>query len=329
MRTTWRVISVGMMESPLKTSATAALSSWDWRNGSVATLMLPSGLVTSYKVPMWHGGVVELLQTSVSEGEDGEAVIQGGVSLAFNCEGDGGVSWSPSTWALGDIRGSPQESILVELVSRNSQDMIEAKYILTLHQDLLSSELVFLNSRSSSLRVMGSVISHLTVSTPEATYAVGLEGSNFYNRPPFLSNFSIVPPESTEGKGSGELWSPFAELLSTWGAGNGGGDKKQGEREEETEGEENDNYKHLTEKMSMIYTSAPRNFTIIDRGKRNSVVVGRDGFNELYMFSPGSTHEWYGKYAYICVGQAALLEPVIVGPQSEWRGLQRLRNPNL
>ena len=153
----------------------------------------------------------------------------------------------------------------VELVSRNSQDMIEAKYILTLHQDLLSSELVFLNSRSSSLRVMGSVISHLTVSTPEATYAVGLEGSNFYNRPPFLSNFSIVPPESTEGKGSGELWSPFAELLSTWGAGNGGGDKKRGEREEETEGEENGNYKHLTEKMSMIYTSAPRNFTIIDR----------------------------------------------------------------
>ena len=107
----------------------------------------------------------------------------------------------------------------VELVSRNSQDMIEAKYILTLHQDLLSSELVFLNSRSSSLRVMGSVISHLTVSTPEATYAVGLEGSSFYSRPPFLSNFSIIAPESGKGKGSssGKLWSPFAELLSTWG----------------------------------------------------------------------------------------------------------------
>ncbi|CAK9155754.1 unnamed protein product [Ilex paraguariensis] len=37
-------------------------------NGSVATLMLPSGLITSYKAPMWHGSTLELLHTSVSEG---------------------------------------------------------------------------------------------------------------------------------------------------------------------------------------------------------------------------------------------------------------------
>ncbi|KAF6154064.1 hypothetical protein GIB67_018986, partial [Kingdonia uniflora] len=50
----------------------------------------------------------------------------------------------------------------------------------------------------------------------------------------------------------------------------------------ENEGEEEDNYAQLTDKMSRIYTSAPRKFTIIDRGKRNSVIVGRDGFDELY-----------------------------------------------
>ena len=40
--------------------------------------------------------------------------------------------------------------------------------------------------------------------------------------------------------------------------------QNRGREREEMEGEENNNYKHLTEKMSRIYTSAPRNFTIID-----------------------------------------------------------------
>ncbi|GMP98662.1 hypothetical protein CsSME_00046467 [Camellia sinensis var. sinensis] len=309
-------------------------------NGSVATLMLPSGLITSYKASMWHGGILELLHTSVSEVEkkkenedddDDVIQIQGGVSLAFNCESDSGVSWSPNTWALGDVRGSPQDSIRVELVCSNSQDMIEVKHILTLQQDLLSSELLISNSKHSSLRLTGSITSHLTVSTPEATYAIGLEGSNFYNKPPFSSKFSIIPPESTKRNdlGSKKSWkSPTAvkQLLSAWGSENRSNEM---EREEEMEGEENDNYKHLTDKMSRIYTSAPRYFTIIDRGRRNSVAVGRDGFNELYMFSPGSSHEWYGKYAYLCVGQSALLKPIILGPGGEWRGSQHLQNPNL
>lgn len=304
-------------------------------NGSLATVMLPSGMITSYKASMWHGGLLELLHTSVSEGEDGsDPMIQGGVSLAFKCESDddGGVSWSPNTWALRDVRGNPEKSIQVELISSNLEEMIEVKHILTLQQDLLRSELVFSNSKSSSLRLLGSVVSHLTVSTPEATYAMGLERSNFYTRPPLLSNFSIIPPKSGRRKDF-NLWNPFTvkEILSTWGAGkqNNAIDTKGREREGDIEGEEDDNNKQLAEKMSRVYTSAPRDFTILDRGRRNSVVVGREGFNELYMFSPGSAHEWYSKYAYICVGQSALLEPIILDPESEWRGSQYLHNPNL
>lgn len=86
-------------------------------NGSTVNLMLPSGLISSYKAPMWHGGKVELLHTSVSEDENGGAVIQGGVSLALNCssDGDGEVSWSPCNWALRSIRGDAQESIQVRV----------------------------------------------------------------------------------------------------------------------------------------------------------------------------------------------------------------------
>ncbi|XAR68661.1 hypothetical protein NMG60_11003864 [Bertholletia excelsa] len=303
-------------------------------NGSLATLMLPSGLITSYKATMWHGGTLELLHTSVSEGESGEAVIQGGVSLAFKCQSDDDndeASWSPHTWALRDVRGSPQESIQVELVSNNSQDMVEVKHVLTLQQDLLNSDLVISSSKSSSLLLTGSILSHLTVSTPEATYAVGLEGSDFYSRPPFWTNFSIIPPEPRQEKDSKsrKLWGLGAvnDFFSTGVANET--KSRPGEPDEEMEGEEEDNIKHLTDKMSRIYTSAPQYFTVMDRGRRNSVVVGREGFNELYMFSPGSSHRWYGKYAYICVGQSALLKPIILGPEGEWRGSQQLHNPNM
>lgn len=294
---------------------------------------------------MWHGGLLELLHTLVSEGEEeeGGAVIRGGVSIALRCEGGGdgegvaGVSWSPTVWNLRNVGGSPDQSIQVELISSNSEDKMEIKHIVTLQQDAISSEIVFTNLRPSSLQLTGSIISHLAVSTPEATYAVGLESSNYFNKPPFFSNFSIIPPDfSKNDSGSRSPWgqSGFKQLLAGWGLGsldNGLDDKtaKNGQDSEEIEGEEEDNYKHLTEKMSMIYTSAPRSFTIMDRGKRNSVVVGREGFNELYIFSPGSSHKSYGRYSYLSIGQAALLKPVTIGPESEWRGVQHLHNPNL
>lgn len=81
-------------------------------NGSLASLILPSGLITSYKAPMWHGGTLELLHTTVTEEHSG-AVIQGGVSLALECESDAGISWSPSTWILQDVRGDAEELIQV------------------------------------------------------------------------------------------------------------------------------------------------------------------------------------------------------------------------
>lgn len=82
-------------------------------NGSLAKLMLPSGLITSYKPFMWHGTTLEVLHTTVSEGEDGEAVIQGGVSMDFKCINDGGMPWSPSNWTLRNVSGSSDKSIQV------------------------------------------------------------------------------------------------------------------------------------------------------------------------------------------------------------------------
>lgn len=145
--------------------------------------------------------------------------------------------------------------------------MVEIKHILTLRQDVLSSELIITNSKTTNVRLTGSVLSHLAVSTPEATFALGLERSNFFIRPPVFSKFTIIPPDFDKRKksGSGKIW----QLFSSWGSRNpeiaNDADSMGSEGEEELEGEEDDNNKQLTEKMSRIYTSAPTNFTILDR----------------------------------------------------------------
>uniref|UniRef100_A0A0F7GYM7 NDH-dependent cyclic electron flow 5 n=1 Tax=Pelargonium transvaalense TaxID=158603 RepID=A0A0F7GYM7_9ROSI len=321
----------------------SCIAKMELENGSIAKLMLPSGLITSYKAHMWHKGIVELLHTSVSEGvadDADDAVIQGGISLALSFESDDQASWSPSTWSLHQVRGRPAESIQIEMISNDPERKIKLKHVVTLEEDFLSSELIVSNSSSTSLRLLGGVISHLTVSSPDAIYVLGLEGSNFIDRKPILSEFVITPPDfGLENQpGYGQVYGKMSlgALMSTLGA------KKQSnadetessntsasEEEEDIEGEEDDNYKQLTDEMCRIYTYAPRAFTVMDRGRRNSILVGRSGFEELYMMSPGSNHEFYSKFAYICVGQAAMLKPIIVEPGDEWRGGAFLHNPNL
>uniref|UniRef100_A0A0F7GYM2 NDH-dependent cyclic electron flow 5 n=1 Tax=Pelargonium fulgidum TaxID=73198 RepID=A0A0F7GYM2_9ROSI len=321
----------------------SCVAKMELQNGSIAKLMLPSGLITSYKAHMWHQGVVELLHTSVSEGVDDddeeEAIIQGGISLALSFESDDQDSWSPSTWSLHQVSGSPADTIQIEMICNDPGGKIRLKHIVTLEEDFLSSELVVSNSSSTSLKLLGGVISHLTVSSPDAIYVLGLEGSSFFTRKPILSEFVITPPDFglKDQPGYGQVYGKMSlgALMSTLSA------RKQSNadetensnlsasEDEDIEGEEDDGYKQLTDEMCRIYTYAPRAFTVMDRGRRNSLSVGRSGYEELYMMSPGSNHEFYSKYAFICVGQSAMLKPIIVSPGDEWRGGMFLHNPNL
>ncbi|KAL5544177.1 hypothetical protein UlMin_007961 [Ulmus minor] len=269
-------------------------------NGSSAILMLPSGLITSYKAAMWHGDTDEMLQSSVAEEDDGGAAVQGGVSLALNIASSDGVSWSPSHWALQNIRGNSQVSIQVELVSTNSGNMVEAKSTVTLQEDVISSEIVISNSKSSSIRLTGCV----------------------------LSDFGLVPPDFGQKNEFGST--QLLNQIAFWRSGSQSNDEEKNSNqrsEEEIEGEETDNYKHLRDQMSLIYTSAPRNFTVIDNFL--FCILAREGFDELYMLSPGSGHELFSKYAYVCVGQSAMLKPLIVEPEEVLRVAQHLHNPNL
>ncbi|XP_066320822.1 protein NDH-DEPENDENT CYCLIC ELECTRON FLOW 5-like isoform X2 [Miscanthus floridulus] len=299
------------------------------RNGSVAHVLLPSGLVTSYKPAMWHGTVTEVLHTNVAEGPGGRAVIRGGVSVDLRCAGADGV-WSPSAsgaWSLRDVRGNPTTSIEIELASAAPGNAAAARCVVTLHPEALATELAVTNGASSPMALTCAVPSHLRVSTPDATYALGLLGSDYRSVEPALSVFSVIPPDygavqqSAAGTTARHRWANRGlDMILSGGQGRGAAD--------EPDGEEDDDYKHMTDAMCRVYSNAPKEFTIIDRGRRNSVSLHRKGFEELYVFSPGSQYQWYGKYAYVVVGPA-MLEPVMLGPGDTWQGAQYLRNPNL
>lgn len=87
-------------------------------NQSTAILMLPTGLIASYKPRMWHGGTDEILHCFASEDgvNGGGPAVQGGVSLAFSFANEGSkdeLSWSPTNWTIQDIRGNSKDSIQV------------------------------------------------------------------------------------------------------------------------------------------------------------------------------------------------------------------------
>uniref|UniRef100_A0ACD6A0L4 Uncharacterized protein n=1 Tax=Avena sativa TaxID=4498 RepID=A0ACD6A0L4_AVESA len=242
------------------------------RNGSTAHLLLPSGLVTSYKPAMWHGASTEVLHTTVGEGPGGRPVIRGGVSVDLRCaRGDALLpptsSWSPGgAWSLRDVRGGPTGSIEVELVSVEppGSGAAEARCVVTLRPEALASELTVTNAASSSspLALSGAVSNHLRVSTPDATYAVGLQGSDYRSREPILSEFSILPPDYNTQPSQELNWvnKGIGMLLS-----GSGGNRAAPVATQEPDGEEDDNYKHLTAELCRIYSQAPREFTVIDR----------------------------------------------------------------
>ena len=58
------------------------------------------------------------------------------------------------------------------------------------------------------------------------------------------------------------------------------------------------------------------------------MVVGREGFEEVYMYSPGSRLESYTKSAYVCIGPSSLLSPISLESGCVWRGVLHLHNPN-
>lgn len=76
-----------------------------------------------------------------------------------------------------------------------------------------------------------------------------------------------------------------------------------------------------------IVSETPIFFTFQGKGLVFRVI--RLGFEDIYVSSPGSFFDKYGRDYFICTGPAAMLVPVTVNPGEEWRGAQVIEHDNL
>lgn len=68
---------------------------------------------------------------------------------------------------------------------------------------------------------------------------------------------------------------------------------------------------------------------VVYQGRELFFRVIRMGFEDIYLSSPGSLSEKYGKEHFICTGPASMLVPVVVKPGEDWRGAQVIEHDNL
>jgi len=161
-------------------------------------------------------------------------------------------------------------SLQIELASAAPGNAAAARCVVTLHPEALATELAVMNGASSPMALTCAVPSHLRVSTPDATYALGLLGSDYRSVEPALSEFSIIPPDygaaqqSAAGTTARHRWANRGlDMILSGGQDRGAAD--------EPDGEEDDDYKHMTDAMCRVYSNAPKEFTIIDRVKNKNL----------------------------------------------------------
>jgi len=151
-------------------------------------------------------------------------------------------------------------SLQIELVSAAPGGAAAARCVVTLHPEALATELAVTNTAPAPMALSCGVSNHLRVSTPDATYALGLQGSDYRSVEPALSEFSIIPPDyRAAAESARHRWANrgFDMILA-------GGGRDRGAADDQPDGEE-DHYKHMTDAMCRVYSHAPRDFTIIDR----------------------------------------------------------------
>ncbi|KAH7512869.1 hypothetical protein FEM48_Zijuj12G0136000 [Ziziphus jujuba var. spinosa] len=74
--------------------------------------------------------------------------------------------------------------------------------------------------------------------------------------------------------------------------------------------------------LKAFYDKPPSKYETLDQ-------VIRMGFEDIYLSSPGSFSEKYGKEYFICTGPTSMLVPLVVKPGEDWRGAHVIEHDNL
>ncbi|KAJ4971003.1 hypothetical protein NE237_004102 [Protea cynaroides] len=298
------------------------------RNGSSLCLRIPDGLVTSYKPKVYwkDDGFEEVLYTLPG----GPNSIKGGIGLVLNevsqSTSTSKASSSPlctSEWVVKDVDSDSIDALQVEL--NCTCGSLDLNYVVSLYPLSMAAAVIVRNNGRKAVNLTSAILTHFKFKNRGGSAIQGLRGCSYCSHPPLPSSFEILSPaEAMKPEPSG--WfssdSKTQDTLALWTV-------------------EDQLYTILSNKVSRVYTAPPierlkriyntppSKYETIDQGKELHFRFIRMGYDDIYVSSPGSLSQKYGKDYFICTGPASMLEPVVVNPGEIWRGAQVIEHDNL
>ncbi|KAL3632369.1 hypothetical protein CASFOL_025353 [Castilleja foliolosa] len=292
------------------------------RNGSSLKLQIANGHITSYKPKVYwkDDGFEELLHTIPPPGS-GPGPARGGIGLVIN---EDNIVNSTNEWTVNDVDSDSIDALQVELSC--TKGTLDITYVVSLYPVSIATAVIIKNNGRKAVSLKSSILGHFRSKKRSGTGVQGLKGSSYCTHPPLSSLFEILSPsEAIKPEDPPGFYSFGYEP-----------EKKPGVWTVQDEP-----ITVLKHKLSRVYSappddrtkafhrSAPSKYETIDQGRGLFFRVIRMGFEEIYLSSPGSFSNKYGKEYFICTGSASMLVPVTVNPGEEWRGAQVIEHDNL
>ncbi|KAH7512867.1 photosynthetic NDH subunit of subcomplex B 2, chloroplastic [Ziziphus jujuba] len=296
------------------------------RNGSSLKLQVPDALVTSYKPKVYwkDDGFEEVLYTIPANGS-ASTRTKGGIGLVINDVSEPGSKGSllPAEWTVKDVDSDAIDALQVELSC--SGGVLDLIYVVTLYPVSMATALIVKNKGRKNVTLTNAILSHFRFKRRNGAAIQGLRGCSYCSHPPLSSRFEILSPAEamkTEDPGlfafgyepekKPGLWTsqdmPFTILNNKLSRVYAAPPK---------------------ERLKAFYNTPPSKYETLDQGRELFFRVIRMGFEDIYLSSPGSFSEKYGKEYFICTGPASMLVPLVVKPGEDWRGAQVIEHDNL
>ncbi|XP_073283556.1 photosynthetic NDH subunit of subcomplex B 2, chloroplastic [Primulina huaijiensis] len=283
------------------------------RNGSSLKLQIPNAHVASYmpKVYWKDDGFEEVLYTLPDS--------RGGIGLVIDEENSNGSL----DWTVKDADSDSIDAVQVELgCTRGTLDLT---YVVSLYPLSMSTAVIVLNTGSKAVTLTSAILGHFKFRSRRGSGVQGLRGCSYMTHPPISSPYEILTPSEALASEDPGFFAFGYEP-----------EKKPGEWTVQDVP-----ITVLKHKLSRVYAVPPAErskpfhrslvskFEIIDQGRELFFRVIRMGFDDIFLSSPGSYSDKYGREYFICAGSASVLVPVIVNPGEKWRGAQIIQHDNL
>ncbi|KAF3552735.1 hypothetical protein F2Q69_00012717 [Brassica cretica] len=289
------------------------------RNGSSLKLSLADAHVISYqpKVYWKDDGFEEVLYTV----EDSN-ITRGGVGLIIINEEEASSVLSGCNWTVKDTDSDAIDALQIELSC--TAGFLDITYIVSLYPVSIATAVVVKNNGRKPVSLKPGIISSLIFKKRSGAGIQGLKGCSYCPSPPLSSPFELLSPsDAMKADSSGWFGSEDGEKPGIWAV-------------------EDSMITLLEKKMSRVYAAPPAErlkavyntppskFETIDQGRGLFFRMIRMGFEDMYVGSPGSMSDKFGKQHYfVCTGPASMLVPIDVGAGETWRGAMVIEHDNL